>query len=213
MKPTSFIPVVKEILPGEVDLVPDLGPVISHWTEDGYSAEEWFEELQGVWGNAGFAIRRGEEVSSFAVYGPLEYLPRAERFPVGPLREEAVLLAYVGGDSRSRRHLLVRVLRDLRLRGFTEVEGIASDFGMPWHVSTRFLLESGWRPVRQGWRRGASYTLARTDLGSTVEVGELARGLIGRVRFPKLNPPNPAPGTLVRVFSRKEKLRTARSRS
>src|SRR3712207_7123421 len=47
---------------------------------------------------------------------------------------------------------------------------------------TPFLLESGWKPVRQGWHGGSPYTLVRTDLGNAVEVGELARGLVGRVK-------------------------------
>jgi hypothetical protein len=72
-------------------------------------------------------------------------------------------------------------------------------------VPTSFLLESGWKPVRRGWRRGSLYTLARTDLGSAVEVGELARGLVGRVKLPKLKAPNPAPGALVRARDPQER--------
>jgi hypothetical protein len=71
-------------------------------------------------------------------------------------------------------------------------------------VSTPFLLESGWKPVRRGWHRGSPYTLARTDLGSAVEVGEMARGLVGRVKLPHLKAPNPAPGALSRATKPQE---------
>ena len=166
--------------------------MISYWTEDDYSAGEWFAEVSGSWGTAGFVVHRGEEVSGFAVYGPPEYLPRAGRYPVGPLGEDAALLAYLEGDARTRRHLLVRVMRDLRLRGFGGVEAIASDLGLSRHVPTRFLLESGWKPVRRGFSgAGSPCTLARADFGSTVEVGELARELVERVKLPILKSPAP----------------------
>ena len=130
----------------------------------------------------------------FVVYGPREHLPRAGRYPLGPLDEGAVLLAYVGGDPRTRRRLLVRMLRDLRQRGASRAEAIASDSGLPHHVPTPVLLESGWRPVRRALYRRSYYTLVDTDLGSAIEVGEMARALIGRVKLPGLKKPVPAPG-------------------
>ena len=45
MKPTSFVPTVGEISAEEAVGVPDLDAVISYWTDDGYTAEEWFREL------------------------------------------------------------------------------------------------------------------------------------------------------------------------
>jgi hypothetical protein len=201
MRPTSFVPTLEVISPGEVDRIPGLEAVISHWTEGASSAGEWFHELHVCWGSAGFVARRGEEVLGFAIYAPGGHLPHAGAYPVGPLDENGVLLAYVAGDARTRRRLLVRMLRDLKHRGVGKVEAVASDRGVRCHVPTRFLLESGWRPVRRGWYRGSPYTLARTDLGSAVEVGELARGLIGRVKLPGLKSPNPAPGAFVRAAS------------
>ena len=201
MRPTSFVPTLDAISPGEVGGIPGLEEVISHWTEGTRSSEEWFRELHACWGPAGFVARRGEEALGFVVYAPEEHLPHAEAYPVGPLDEDAVLLAYVAGDARTRRRLLVRMLRDLKHRGVGKVEAVASDRGIRYHVPTRVLLESGWRPVRRGWYRGSPYTLARTDLGSAVEVGELARGLIGRVKLPGLKSPNPAPGAFVRATS------------
>ena len=201
MKPASFVPVIGTISPDEAGEVPGLEETISYWTEGTRSAEEWFRELDGHWGTAGFVVRRGEETMGFVVYGQREHLPRAGRFPLGPLDEEAVLLAYVGGDPRTRRRLLVRMLRDLKHRGVGRVEAVASDLGTGHHVPTRFLLESGWKPVRRGWYGGSSYTLARTDLGSAVEVGQLARGLVGRVKLPGLKGPTPAPGAFVRATS------------
>ena len=199
MKPTSFVPTIGAISPGEAGGIPGLEAVILHWTEGARSAEEWFGELDAGWGTAGFVVRRGEETLGFVVYGPSEHLPHAGAYPVGPLSEDAVLLANVAGDTRMRRRLLVRMLRDLRHRGFGRVEAVASDGGMRHHVPTRFLLESGWKPVRRGWYGMSSYTLARTDLGSVVEVGELARGLVGRVKLPALKSPTPAPGAFVRA--------------
>jgi hypothetical protein len=108
-----------------------------------------------------------------------------------------VLLAYVGGDPRTRRRLLVRMLRDLRQRGASRAEAIASDSGLPHHVPTPVLLESGWRPIRRAPYRRSHYTLVRTDLGSAVEVGEMARALIGRVKLPGLKKSVPAPGGAV----------------
>jgi hypothetical protein len=84
-------------------------------------------------------------------------------------------------------------MRNLKLRGFGGVEAITSDLGLPWHVPTQFLLGSGWKPVRRGLLAGCPYTLMRADFGSTVEVGELARELVGRVKLPVLKAP--APGT------------------
>jgi hypothetical protein len=74
------------------------------------------------------------------------------------------------------------------------VEAITSDRGLPHHVPTEVLLESGWRPVRRVPYRRSYYTLMRTDLGSAVEVGEMARALIGRVKLPGLKKSVPAPG-------------------
>ena len=195
MRPIPFVPSVEEISASEAGEIAGLEKIISYWTGDAYEAGEWFGEVAESWGPAGFVMRRGEEVLGFVVYGPQAYLPRAARYPVGPLGEDAALLAYVEGDTRTRRRLLVRVMRDLRLRGFGGVEAIASDLGLPQHVPTRFLAESGWKPVRRS--AGYPYTLMRADFGSVVEVGELARGLMGRVKLPVLQAPGePA---LVRV--------------
>ena len=62
MKPTSFVPMVGEISAEGAGEVPGLGAVISYWTDDGYSAEEWFRELNDRLGDGGFrraAGRRG----------------------------------------------------------------------------------------------------------------------------------------------------------
>ena len=191
MRPIPFIPAVAEIRAEEAARIRGLEAVISYWTEGAYSAEEWFVEVSASWGPAGFAMRRAEEVLGFAVYGPQGYLPRAKRYPVGPLGEDAALLAYLKGDARTRRHLLARVMRALRLRGFAGVEAIASNTGLPQHVSTRFLVESGWKTVRCALYAGSPYTLLRADFGSTVEVGDLARAFVGRVKLPIFEAPAP----------------------
>jgi hypothetical protein len=195
MKPTSFVSTVGEISAEEAVGVPDLDAVISYWTDDGYTAEEWFHELNDRWGSAGFAVRRGGEVQGFVVYAPPEHLPGAVRYPLA-VDDEAVLLAYAGGDTRTRRRLLVRMLRDLRQRGFGSVQAIASDRGVSNHVPTSFLLESGWQPLHRAPYRMSYYTLAHIDLKSAVEVGELARALVGRVKLPGIR--SPVPGTLAR---------------
>jgi hypothetical protein len=193
------MPTVSEIGAGDAGEIQGLEAVISYWTEGTCSAEEWMREVVDSWGTAGFVKRRGDEVLGFAVYGPQSCLPRAGRYPVGPLGEDAALLAYLEGDARTCRHLLVRVIRDLKLRGFGGVEAIASDLGLPRHVSTRFLCGSGWKPVSRGWRTGLPYTLMRADFGNIVEVGELARGLMGRVKLPVLKAPPVPQGTPVSV--------------
>ncbi|MGH3147742.1 MAG: hypothetical protein ACRDTR_18260, partial [Rubrobacter sp.] len=180
------MPIVGAISPEDAGEVPGLEDAISYWTGGTHSAEGWIREVEDSWGTAGFVVRRGDEVQGFVVYGPPERLARAERYPVGPLDEEAALLAHVVGDTRTRRRLLVRMLRDVRQRGIGRVEAISSDRGDPHHVPTAFLLESGWRPVRRGYYGTGYYTLARIDMKSAVEVGELARALVGRVKLPGL---------------------------
>ena len=199
MRPTSFVPMVGAISPEDANEVPGLEAAVSYWTGGTHSAEEWLRELESCWGTAGFVVRRGGEVQGFVLYGPPERLTRAARYPVGPLDEEAVLLAYVGGDARTCRRLLVRMLREVRGRGLSRVEAISSDRGAPHHVPTPFLLQSGWRPVRRALYGRGYYTLARIDLKSAVEVGELARALVGRVKLPGLKTRVPMPGVLVRA--------------
>lgn len=205
----SFVPMVGEISADEAGAVPGLEAVISHWTEGSLTAGEWFGELNDHWGNAGLAMRRGGETLGFLVHGPREYLPRAGRYPVGPLEDDTILLAYVGGDPRTRRHLLVRMLRDLRSRNIDRVEAIASDVGLPRFASTRSLIESGWRPVRTGLYLGLPYTLVRVDVKNAVEVVDLARGLFGRVKLPSLKGPSPLPGALIRTMEMTEPIREA----
>ena len=195
MRPLPFMPSISEISAGDACDIPGLEAVVSYWTEGAFSAEEWYEEVSGSWGKAGLVMKRGDEVMGFAVYGPQAYLPRADRYPVGPLGADAALLAYLEGDPRARKHLLVRVARDLKLRGFGGVEAIGSDLGRSRYIPTRFLLENGWGPVRRGFRLGLPYTLARADFGNTLEIGERARGLMGRVKLPVLGGA-PSPVTL-----------------
>lgn len=193
----SFVPVATEIPASEADEISGLRETVAYWTGDDRSAGDWFREVEEHWGSPGLVIRRGPEVLGYAVYAPVEYLPRALCCPAGPVNREAVLLAYATGDSRTRRHLLVRALREMRLRGAGLAEAIGNDAGLaPHHLTTRHLLESGWEPVSRGRYKGLYYTLTRVELGNTVEVGELARGLIGRVKMPSFGrSPVPAPGT------------------
>jgi hypothetical protein len=197
-----FIPTVEEISARDLPGIRGLEATISYWTEGARPAEEWFAEVSASWGPAGLVMRRGEEVLGFAVYGPPEYLPRAGRYPVGPLGEDTALLAHLTGDTRTRRHLLVRVMRDLRLRSFSGVEAITSDLGLPRHVPTWVLSESGWKPVRSGWHAGLPYTLMRAHFGSIVEVGERARELVGRVKLPVLKVPAPEAPAPTQAYAR-----------
>ena len=197
-----FIPTVEEISARDIPGIRGLEATISYWTEGACSAKEWFAEVSSAWGPAGLVMRRGEEALGFAVYAPPGYLPRAGRYPVGPLGEDTALLAHLRGDTRTRRHLLVRVVRDLRLRGFSGVEAIASDLGVPRHVPTWILSESGWKPVCSGWHAGLPYTLMRADFGSIVEVGERARELVGRVKLPVLKVPAPDAPAPTQAYAR-----------
>lgn len=197
MKATSFVPVIGAISPDAVEGIPGLCGAVSFWTE-GRPAADWFGEMEECWGTAGFVVRRGEEAQGFVVYGPSERFPRAGRYPLGPFAGDAAMLAYVAGDDRTRRRLLVRMLRDLRLRDIGTVEAVASDGAREYHVPTAFMLSSGWRPVRHAAHGPGRYTLVRTELGSAVEVGGLARSLVGKVRLPSLKGKVPNPGVLVR---------------
>jgi hypothetical protein len=91
------------------------------------------------------------------------------------------------------------MLRDLRLRGVGTVEAVASDGGHDYHVPTAFMLASGWRPVRHAARGLGRYTLVRTELGNAVEVGGLAKSLVGKVRLPSFKGKVPNPGVLARA--------------
>ena len=198
MKAASFVPTIGPISSDRADEVPGLEAAISFWTE-GRTAEEWLRELEDSWGTAGFVLRRGDETQGFVLYAPRRSLPRAGRYPVGPLDDDAVLLAFVGGEPRTRRRLLVRMLRDLRLRSVGTVNAIASDRESAHHAHTPFLLESGWRPVRHAPYRLGHYTLLRTELANAVEVGQLARSLVGKVRLPSLKGKVPSPGVLAQA--------------
>lgn len=190
MKHVSFVATVDRVSPQDVDESPELSGAISYWNRDAYPPKEWLSLVENDWGPAGLVMRRGDEVLGFVVFAPLEFLSRAQRISGELSDENTVLLACASGDRRTRKHLLVRMLKELRHRGVTKVEAIADDFGSPWHVSTGFMLENGWKAVRRVRR----YTLMRADLGSAVEVGELARDIIGRVRIPQLKSIPPAPG-------------------
>lgn len=193
----SFVPTIERISADEIAEIPGLEGVIRYWADDPDSLTDWFREVDERWG-CGLAMRRNGELLGFALYAPSEQLPRASRCSVGHIDPAAALLAYVDGDTRTRRHLLVRVLKEMRQRGMPFIEAVSSDVGQPHHVPTRFFMDNGWQPVRRGWLRGQPYTLMRADLGSSVEVGEFARGLIGKVRLPKLKTGSPLPGAFVR---------------
>lgn len=190
----SFVSTVVEISPQEVDDSPRLAEAISYWNEGSCTPAEWLRQAQELWGNVGLQVRRGDEALGFAIFGPSKLLPRTERLSGSPPDPNTVFLAWISGDRRIKKHLLVRVLKDLRQQGVMEVEAITSDLGASWHVSTNFLLENGWHPVRSIGHPGYRYTLMRTDLGNAVEVGELARDIIGRVKIPKLKNAPPLPG-------------------
>lgn len=206
----SFVPTVGEILPEETGGMRGLQAAVSYWTEGECSAEEWLRGLKESWGPSGLAMRRGSEVLGTVIFGPPESLPRAGRYPLEPSDADAVLLAYVSGDRRARKHLLVRMCKELRHRNIAIVEAIASDFGVPHHVATGFLLENGWHPVRRFRYRGYPHTLVRVDLGSAVEAGWLARDIIGRVRLPKLKGSSPVPGgAMIQVQTSSQNGKTA----
>lgn len=190
----AFVSTVTEIEPRNVYDSSKLAAAVSYWSEGALAPEEWLRWMEDSWGPAGLTMRRGEEMLGFAVYGPIECFPRADRFSAEQHRENTILLAYLDGDRRAKKHLIVRMLKELRYRGGSSVEALASDFGCSHHVPTRFLLENGWQPMRRVRYAGRSYTVMRADLGSVVEVGELARGIIGRVKLPKLKNTPPVPG-------------------
>lgn len=198
----NFVPAATGLPASEAEEVPGLPETVAYWSGGDLPAEEWFREVEEHWGSPGLVMRRGPEVLGYALYAPVEHLPRALCSPAGPVSQDAVLLAYATGDARTRRHLLVRALRETRLRGGGVAEAIGNDAGLAkHHLATRHLVESGWEPVSRGYYKGLYYTLTRVELGNTVEVGELARGLIGRVKIPSFGRA-PAPGTAGGSFNR-----------
>ena len=199
MNHRSFVPRISEILPHEAKDIPELGAVISYWNQGLCPAEEWLRHTVEEWGSAGLVSRRGDKVLGFCLFGPRRFFPQADKMPLNFSGGNAVLLAYAGGDRRTKKHLLVRMLRDLRDRGTSTVEAVAGDLAGQRHVPTRFLLESGWQPVGHAYYRGLTYTLMRAELGATIEFGELARGIIGRVKLPSLKDASPEPSALSRV--------------
>lgn len=195
LKLRGLVPAVTAIPPAESEEIPGLAETVAYWTGGDRSAEEWFREVEERWGSPGLVMRRGPEILGYAIYAPAEHLPRAMKFPVGPVSRDAVVLAYASGDARVRKHLLVRVLREMRLRGAGTVEALGSDAGLAQHhLTTGHLVESGWEPVVRGRYRGLSYTLTRLELGNAIEVGDLARDLLGRVKMPSFGR-SPAPET------------------
>jgi hypothetical protein len=195
LKLRGLVPAVTAIQPAESEEIPGLPETVAYWAGGDRPAEEWFRGVEERWGPPGLVMRRGPDILGYAVYAPAEHLPRAVEFPVGPVSREAVVLAYAGGDARVRKHLLVRALREMRIRGAGTVEALGSDAGLaPHHLSTEHLVESGWEPVVRGRYRGLSYTLTRLELGNAIEVGDLARDLLGRVKMPSFGR-SPAPET------------------
>lgn len=193
----SFVPTVHEILPEDVPRLPGLEKSILYWTHGDISAGEWVREVRRSWGGCGLYVSRGDEVLGFSVYAPHGRLPRMYDYPFDPVSEDAVSLAFVVGDVRTGKRLVLRMLRDFKLRGVSRVQTVASDGGRAHHTSTRDLMQLGWRPVQRGLYLGRFYTVLRLELGSTVEAGEFARNLIGhvgQVRLPQLRPS--APGSL-----------------
>lgn len=214
LKLRGLVPVITTISPAESEDIPGLPEKVDYWTEGERPAEEWFREVEERWGSPALVMRRGPEILGYAVYAPAEHLPRAMKFPVGPVSRDAVVLAYASGDARVRKHLLVRALREMRLRGAGTVEALGSDAGLAqYHLSTGHLVESGWEPVIRGRYRGLSYTLTRLELGNAIEVGDLARDLLGRVKMPSFGRA-PAPetrGGYVGSLSRFRSSRTSRT--
>ena len=179
----SHIPTVSEITAEDFERSPALAGAVDYWTGLGGSASpgptEWHEAVRESWGPPGFVMRRSGAVTGFALYAPPQYLPRCESYPAAPVDPGSIFLADLRGDRRTRRHLLVRTLRDLRGRSYGSVEAMAGIVPLAYHPGVRFLEDNGWRVVR--WY--GLYALMRVDLGS-LEVSELARELLERVRFP-----------------------------
>lgn len=196
----SFVPTIERISAGKIREIPGLEGVIRYWADETDTLEDWHREAGDGLG-VGFAMRHSDEFAGFALYAAAEYLPRANRLTIDTIEPDKILLAYVGGDTRTRRQLLVRVLKEMRQHGVPDMWAVSSDLGHPQHTTTDFLIESGWQPVRRGWTLGKPYTLMRAELGSSVEVGEFARGLIDKVRLPKLRRDHPLPGAFVREES------------
>lgn len=195
MKQRSLVPKVSKILPEDVESLPELQETIAYWNHGSRPMEDWLSGILEEYGHAGLVSRRGEKVLGFCVFGPRKFFPRAELMSL-KFSYAAVFLAGITGDRRTKKHLLVRTFKEIRDLGTNTIEAAASDIPKRGSVSTGFLVENGWRPVDHTYHRGRTYTLMRAELGSTVEIGELARDIIGRVKLPRLKDATPEPSTL-----------------
>ena len=130
----SFVATVGEILPEEASQIPELAGAISYWSEGVCRPEDWLRQVKSSWGPAGYAMRRGGEMLGFVIFGPVEFLPRGGSLSNGLSDENSVLMACVTGERRVKKHLLVRMLKELRQRGATHVQAVASDFGASHHT-------------------------------------------------------------------------------
>lgn len=193
----SFVPDLQEIREDDAGRIPGFEDALRYWAGAEVRAGDWVGEARREWGSCGHCMRRGDEVMGFSLYCDRGRLPHFERYPFGDSGGNGAVLACVAGDARTEKRLVVRMIRDLRLRGVSSVRAIASDGGRPNHASTGSLIQMGWQPQQRSLYLGRFYTLFGLELGNTVEAGELARALlgqVGQVRLPQLRPA--APGSL-----------------
>ncbi|WP_119069173.1 hypothetical protein [Rubrobacter indicoceani] len=196
LKRPSFGATIQEIETRDASRLYGFEEAVRYWTRGEQSAEEWVDRVRREWGSCGLYASRGEEVLGFCFFAPPRYLEKFREYPFdseawGPGR---VVLACSAGDARTEKRIILRMLRDFKLRGVSGVSVAASDGGRQHHVCTRSLNQMGWKPVRRTLHLGRFYTLFELELGDVVEAGEFARALIGQVRLPHLR--RSSPGSL-----------------
>ena len=120
----------------EVD--PSTLPGEDHLADPEFEKEAWLSMVMLEWGSCGqLAVGcdpdRAEDPDDdapclgYAFYAPPRAVPRAARFPTGPVSPDAVLLTSIGVDSSEQgealpRHLIAAVVADLVRRGVRALE-------------------------------------------------------------------------------------------
>ncbi len=106
-----------------------------HLSDPEFEKEAWLSMVMLEWGSCGqLAVKSGPTADGdcvgYAFYAPPRAVPRAQRFPTGPVSADAVLLTAVGmeadpGDDGMEHDLIAAVVTDLVRRGVRALEAFA----------------------------------------------------------------------------------------
>lgn len=173
-----------------VDLLGPQARRCVYWQTDGqdgqptpgdpeFEKEAWISHVTLEWGACGQIASHGERAAGAVFYAPPGMVPRASRFPTGPVGADAILLAgttvEAGSPAGVLTALLDSVVVDLRTRGIKAIEAFGVTTDHPDSEASRdacgaescipaasFLLEHGFTVVAEH----ETYPRLRLDLDS-----------------------------------------------